>query len=200
MRTTEAMVEALIEARQQGAETPPDYFWQLAERFRADLVNQALGILGNQPDAEDIAQDSLCQAFVDLNRLEDPYKLGPWLRRINRCNAIDFVRRRDAQREQRLSTGEQASLTKTAFPRRSATPESGSALNPEAESVIKAVDELPEAYREVMVLHYWEKLTLAQVADRLGVPPGTVRSRIARADGLLLIKLNALRRTEEHPS
>lgn len=50
-----------------------------------------------------------------------------------------------------------------------------------------------------MVLHYWEKLTLAQVAERLGVPPGTVRSRIARADALLLVKLQALARTEEHP-
>ncbi|MCZ7646740.1 MAG: sigma-70 family RNA polymerase sigma factor [Planctomycetota bacterium] len=200
MRTTEMMVEALIEARHQGGEVPPDHFWQLAERFRADLVNQALAMLGNQADAEDIAQDSLCQAFVDLAKLEDPTKLGSWLRRINRCNVLDLLRRRKTQREQRLTTGAQAALTKTSFPNRQATPEFGTPLTGAAGQIVRAVDSLPESYREVVVLHYWEKLTLAQIAERLGLPPGTVRSRIARADGILLVKLNALRRAEEHPS
>ncbi|MCK6470300.1 MAG: RNA polymerase sigma factor [Planctomycetes bacterium] len=197
MRTTSMMVEALLELRHQPGGVPHEQFWQLVERFRADLINQAFAILGNQADAEDVAQDALCRAYVDLHKLQDPRKLGAWLRKINRCHAIDLLRRRKAAREERLATGEAAALTKTRFPRRRATP--GHGEQTEADRIIQAVDALPEAFREVVVLHYWEKLTLAQVAERLGVPPGTVRSRIARADALLLVKLQALARTEEHP-
>lgn len=197
--TTAMMIEALIDMRHQPGGVPADHFWQLVERFRADLVNQALVILGNQADAEDIAQDSLCRAFVDLHKLKDPLKLGAWLRAINRCNALDLRRRRKAQREQRLATGEAATLTKSQLPGRGPTPEAGTPVANEAERVIRAVDGLPETFREVVVLRYWEKLTLAQIAERLSLPPGTVRSRIARADGMLLSKLQSLARTEEHP-
>jgi len=185
--------------RHEPGGVPKDHFWQLVERFRADLVNQALSILGQQADAEDVAQDSLARAFLDLHKLDDPRKLGAWLRAINRCNALDLLRRRKAQREERLATGEVAALTKDRLPGRGATPAEGSPVASESERVVRAVDGLPEAYREVVVLRYWEKLTLAQVAERLGVPPGTVRSRIARADSMLLSRLKAQARLEEHP-
>lgn len=199
MPTTEMLVEALIEMRAHPEEARQQHFWQLAERFRADLINQAFRLLGNQTDAEDVAQDALCRAYVDLHTLKDPLKLGAWLRSINRFVALQLLRRRRAMREERLKTGEMVTLTKTRFPNRRATPEDGWQLDDRHARMVAAVDALPEAYREVIVLHYWEKLTLAQVAERLAVPPGTVRSRAARADDMLLKKLRAMEKAEEHP-
>ena len=191
------MVEALVDLRRQAGAASPDHFWQLVERFRADLVNQALAILGQQADAEDVAQDSLCKAYLELSSLRDATKLGAWLRSINRCNALDHLRRRKAKREERLATGAAEILTQHDLPGRvggSAAAETGAA---EGEEIIRAVDSLPEPMRQVIVLHYWEKLTLEEVATRLSVPAGTVRSRIARADGLLLRKLSSSLRTKE---
>jgi len=198
VRTTELLVEALAEVRASGQTLPEERFWQLVERYRADLVNQALAVLGNQADAEDVAQESLCQAFMQLHQLNDPAKVGAWLRSINRCNALDARRRRRSKREQRLATGEAAVLTAGHFPGRG-RPSGAVPLDREAGQVVGAVETLPDPYREVVILRYWEKLTLEQIADKLGVPAGTVRSRMARADELLLHKLNALRKTEEHP-
>ena len=76
MPTTELAVEALIGLRLQSGKISADQFWILIERFRADLVNQALMVLSNQQDAEDVAQETLCKAFLDLPKLRDVSKLS----------------------------------------------------------------------------------------------------------------------------
>jgi RNA polymerase sigma-70 factor (ECF subfamily) len=184
------MIEAFSTMRQEpGAEGNQRHFWQLMERFQADLVHQALAILGNQADAEDVTQDTLCRAYQEMHTLKDPNKLGNWLRAINRCKALDLLRKRKAQREERLGTGAQETLTKDMLPGREATPAEGQTVNDEAEKIYKAVEHLPAPYREVLLLRYMEKLTLEEIARRLGIPSGTARSRMARADGMLLQRL-----------
>lgn len=194
MPTTEMMIEAFSTMRQEpGAASNERHFWQLMERFQADLVHQAMAILGNQADAEDVAQDTLCRAYQDMHTLKDPAKLGNWLRSINRCKALDLLRKRKAQREERLGTGAQESLTKEMLPNRGATPAEGQAVNEQAEQIFKAVEGLPAQYREVLLLRYMEKLTLEEVAKRLNIPAGTARSRMARADGMLVQRLKIAR-------
>ncbi|MCW8133357.1 MAG: RNA polymerase sigma factor [Planctomycetota bacterium] len=194
MPTTEMMIEALSTMRQQpGADSNEQHFWQLMERFQADLVHQALAILGNQADAEDVAQDTLCRAYQEMHTLKDPARLGAWLRAINRCKALDLLRKRKAQREERLGTGAQEALTKEMLPNRGATPAEGHAVNDQAEQIFRAVESLPAPYREVLLLRYMEKLTLEEIARRLAIPPGTARSRMARADGLLVQRLKIAR-------
>ncbi|MCZ7644376.1 MAG: RNA polymerase sigma factor [Planctomycetota bacterium] len=192
MPTTAQMIEALVQMRRDPEGVPPDRFWCWVERFRADLVNQALAILGNPADAEDVAQESLCQAFQDLASLQQPQRLGTWLRTINRCNALDLHRKRSRDRR-RVAADEH-------LPGEAAAPETTpTGTNVEQkrrqskdELVARAVDALPVTFREVVVLRYWEKLTYEQIADRLGVALGTVKSRLARADRLLVARLRRL--------
>jgi len=191
MPTTSLMIEALLDMRHGQGGVPEDRFWLLVERFRADLVNQALALLGNQQDAEDVSQETLCKAFLELHTLRDAAKLGAWLRAINRCNALSFRRRKQRTKEERLDTGQLTAL-----------PAPGEAAPPPApdEALVRAVDGLPEVFREVVVLRYWEKLVTDEIALRLNIPSGTVRSRLARADGMLAEKLKLLRRREEDRS
>ncbi len=173
------MIEALVAMRHEPDGLRADQFWQLVERFRADLVNQAVAILGNRPDAEDVAQDSLCRAFRCLAQLKDPQKLGTWLRTINRNNALQVLRNRrkgngsgdlsqqDPQAPESTPTGTNLELAHR---------------NRRIETIARAVDGLPEAFREVVVLRYWEGLQNQQIALRLGIAEGTVKSRLARAD------------------
>ena len=200
MPTTELMIQTFSSMRAApNAQAFQDHFWQLMERFRADLVHQALAMLGHQADAEDVAQETLCRAYLEIHKLQDPAKLGSWLRSINRCRALDVLRKRRAQREERLATGAQEALTKEQLPNRTATPGDGSRTDARHERLLKAVDSLPETFREVFLLRYMEKLTLEEISQRLGIPPGTARSRMARADGMLLIKLQAREQQERHP-
>lgn len=190
MPTTAMMIEALVALRHQPGGVPADHFWQLVERFRAELVNQAVAVLGNRPDAEDAAQESLCLAFRNLVQLQDPHKLGSWLRSINRNTALQALRRR----RQEPLRAPSALYPQIAAP---ATTPTGSNLelsrrSRSIELVALAVDELPEEFRDVVVLRYWEKLKNDQIAQRLGIPDGTVKSRLARADRILHEKLRRL--------
>ncbi len=192
MKTTAMVAEALIELRKEGGRINQIQFWSMVERYRADLINQAFAIVGNQADAEDVAQDSLCCAYADLDSLKDPAKIGGWLRSINRCRARDRLRRIKAKREERLATGEVNALCTT-----DASIGTGNGAHDldsaeEEALILQAVDNMPDSFRDVLVLHYWEKMTLAEIAEHLNLPPGTVRSRFARADEMLLKKLEQI--------
>jgi RNA polymerase sigma-70 factor (ECF subfamily) len=185
------MVEALVGMRHEPGGIGPDYFWQLVDRFRADLVNQSLIILENQQDAEDVAQETLCKAFLQLHRLKDPAKLGSWLRSINNCCALALRRRRVREKEERLTTGQMTSIEAK---KKEATQQVQA-----KEAVLRAVDALAAPYREVVVLRYLEKLSTEEIAIRLGVPSGTVRGRLTRADEMLAQKLKLMQKREEQP-
>ncbi len=180
MQTTSLLIEALEELRKNPRESRELHFWALVERFRADLVNQAYTYVGNVSDAEDIAQESLCVAFRRLPELREPSKLGNWLRSINRLHALEAQRQRARKREVRPATAEYESLAEP-----SASPDGADRLD----RVAKIVDGLPDLYREVLVLRYWERLSYAEIAAHLGVPLNTVKTRLARADEMLMRKL-----------
>lgn len=191
MPTTDMMIDAFICMRDESGSVCIDRFWMLVERFRADLVNQALAIIGNQQDAEDAAQETLCKAFLYLQRLRDPSKLGHWLRSVNRREAVGLLQRKNLLKEQRMDTGQLNALEET-------EPKSD-VEEQQQEAVLRAVDSLPKTFREVMVLRYWEKLNTEEIAVRLNAPSGTIRCRLARADRLLIQKLKTMLMKEEHP-
>ncbi|MCZ7643843.1 MAG: RNA polymerase sigma factor [Planctomycetota bacterium] len=184
MQTTSMMIQALEEMRANPRESRALHFWELVERFRADLVNQAVTYLGNTVDAEDVAQESLCVAFRRLHELREPSKLGNWLRAINRLNCLEARRKKIQAREVRPATAEYEAL---ADPAGEADPAAA-----RLEQVAKAIDGLQDLYREVLVLRYWEHLSYAEIAQHLGVPLGTVKTRLARADEMLMRKLAPL--------
>ncbi|MCW8133496.1 MAG: sigma-70 family RNA polymerase sigma factor [Planctomycetota bacterium] len=190
MPTTAMMIEALVAMRHEPGGVPAEHFWQLVERFRADLVNQSVAILGSSEDAEDVAQESLCLAFRALPTLKDPRKLGTWLRTINRNNALMILRRR---RMDPLRGGA-AIDSQVAAPITTPTGSNLEQVGREqtVEQVARAVDSLPEPFREVVVLRYWEGMSNDHIAVRLGVPEGTVKSRLARADRILHERLRRL--------
>ena len=179
MPTTDLMIEALALHRagnRPGQVAPPDHFWQLVERFRADLINQAFAILAHQADAEDVAQDTLCEAFEGLALLKDPRQLGAWMRQINRRNALDLVRRKCGDREKvrRAGGGRRAELASGGF----------SCLELR-EVIARSIDSLPDELREVILLRYWEHLSYQEIASRNGLPLGSVKTLLYRADELL---------------
>jgi RNA polymerase sigma-70 factor (ECF subfamily) len=154
----------------------PPTFAAWLERFRTELVNQAFAILRNKSEAEDVAQESLCEAYECMQDLRNPRQLRVWLRKINHHNALEAIKRR--QSDQRKVRGKQEST------RLQASVEVGSRLET-SEQVAQAVDNLPDDLREIILLRYWERLAVKEIAERVGIPSGTVKSRLFRAEKML---------------
>ena len=162
----------------------PEEFWRLVERYRSDLINQTLAILNNLEDAEDVVQETFCEAFRNPRRLEQVRSMGAWLRSINRANALNRLR----QRRNEIARSEGS---RQMAPPRTATT-GGFSLLELREAVAKAIEVLPPDLREVVVLRYWEARSYAEIAERLDIPQGTVWKRISDASDLLYGSLNPL--------
>ena len=144
--------------------------------YQGIAFRTAYVIARNASDAEDAAQDGFVKAWRALGRFREGAPFRPWLLQIVANEA----------RNRRRSAGRRANLAL-----RAATEElsGGAAPSPEATllsgeqrgELLAAVDGLPEEQRTVVALRYFLGLSEHEVAETLGVPQGTVKSRTARA-------------------
>ncbi|HLW78918.1 MAG TPA: sigma-70 family RNA polymerase sigma factor [Terriglobia bacterium] len=140
----------------------------------------AMGVVHNRADAEDVAQEALIRAYRNFKRLREPAAFRGWLVRIAWRLAIDH-RRSAGRREQR----ELESFDPPAGP----DVEQLAAAREFGERLWRAVDELPEKLRMVVVLGGIEGYDHGEVAALLRLPEGTVRSRLFAARKKLVEKL-----------
>lgn len=166
------------------AEIPSEVAREFEERL-ADCstlaFRVALGVLHNREDAEDVAQEALLKAYRNFHRLRDRECFRAWLARIAWRLALD--RRRAAGRRERR---ELVSLD----PAPVQTAEGLTASRELRRHLDRAMDELPEKLRLVLVLATIEGHDLGEVGQLLGLPQGTVKSRLHLARKQLLAKLS----------
>jgi len=148
----------------------------------------ARGVLRNSADAEDVAQEALLRAYRRFERLRDRGRFRAWLVRIAFRLAID--RTRSSKRREVRET-----LWSQAAPRASA--EDIAATSEFQAHLGRAMDELPEKQRLVLLLAAMEGHTLEEVAEMLGLPVGTVKSRLFFARKQLVEKLRCHVKTIE---
>jgi RNA polymerase sigma-70 factor (ECF subfamily) len=115
--------------------------------------------------AEDIAQEAFLAAVRSLHRFDRRRPFGPWLHRIVVNRAIDWTRARQLRAEVEL--GESAASVEAVDPS-------------EADRLVAAIAALPPEQRAVIVLRYLLEYTPGEIADLLGIPRGTVNSRLRR--------------------
>ena len=142
----------------------------------------AQGVLRNAADAEDVAQEALLRAYRNFTRLREPAKFRGWLVRITFRLALD--RWRSARRREKRET-EWMQPERRAAP----TAEDVAASREFQARLERAIEELPEKFRLVLLLAAIEGYTLEEVAGMLGIPMGTVKSRLFFARKKLLEKL-----------
>ncbi len=143
----------------------------------------AQSVLRNSADAEDVAQEALLKAFRSFHRLREPEKFRAWLVRITFRMALD--RRRSAKRRELRET-------EWAMPELRPSPQTAEALAASSEFQLRlerALEELPEKLRLVLLLAAMQGYTLEEVSAMLNVPVGTVKSRLFFARKQLAEKL-----------
>lgn len=146
----------------------------LFDRYWAHAWKSAYAVTADRALADDAAQEALARAFGSLDRFDETRPFGPWLKRIAVNRAIDHLRR--SRRTTPIADVQDALHV---FPPGTGSDERSEDLEPRA--VSEAVAALAEGKRLVVVLHYWLDLPLDEIAGILGIPVGTVASRLARA-------------------
>jgi RNA polymerase sigma-70 factor (ECF subfamily) len=151
----------------------------LFDRYWDHAWRAAYAVTADRTLADDAAQDAVQRAFGALDRFDETRPFGPWLKRIAANRAIDLLRR--GQRLTALN-GDVVWETRGALDQRE-----------DFRVVAEAVGALDPQKRIVIVLHYWLDLSVEEIAGELGVPVGTVASRLSRALSQLRVVLE-----EEH--
>lgn len=161
-------------------------FEQLFRDHHVRVYNLVTYTVGDRTRAEDVTQQAFVRAWEELPRLREPQAFAGWLGRIARNLAWDHVRS-PASREQTGGAADTESAPEPASPEPG--PEGPVVEQERDEQVHAAVASLSEHQREVVVMHHLEGTPVQEVAQKLGLPQGTVLSRLARAREALRRKL-----------
>lgn len=177
-----AEVEALLPRLRQGDH---EAFAVLVRGTLDRSLSVARRLLGREEDAQDAVQDAYVSAFKALPRFEGHSKLSTWLHRIV-VNAALMKLRQRRRKPERSIEALLPQFDATGHPQRpvspwNQTPAEAIQSRENLERVRAAIDELPEAYRAVLVLRDIEGLDTAEAATVLEVTPNTVKTRLHRA-------------------
>ena len=145
---------------------------ELVARFQRPLLYYLRRLVGTEADAWDVAQETWLSLFRALDTLQNPRALPAFLYRIGRNAAFSHLRRRrelpdDIAAADAVDDGQ--SLDDAQFAREA------------AERLHAALGRLSLAHRDVLTLHFLQDLSIGDIAEVVGVPAGTVKSRIFHA-------------------
>lgn len=148
-----------------------EVFAELVRENKVPMYRLAYGILRNQMDAEDAVSEAVVKAFERLNSLRDPEKFKPWIMQIVANEA-----RKLYGKKKRVDLVEDASEMKLYHE---------DAKNELWDIVVR----LDEKSRAVVILFYYEQLSLKEIGGVLDISEGTVKSRLFRAKEKLRVLL-----------
>lgn len=173
-------------------------FTALVRRYHAPLRRMLQAILRNPQDTEDVIQETLLRAYRFLHRYDPARPFGPWLFRIGANLAKNHLRKGRGRSELSLDApagdGEEGRYEgEWLADERSLREVEGKRL---AEAVRAAVAKLPDEQRVVLEMRILGELSYKEIARSLGVPIGTVMSRLGRGRARIQQELRAERGSE----
>ena len=146
----------------------PEAFDPIVRRYQSAVFGVTLARVSDFHEAEDIAQSVFVDAFLQLDRLKDPARLGAWLRTMAINKSIDWLRRRrDSIDVEQIANDPQYAEMHRAL--------KGNELR---DQVIAAVARLGPAQRETITLHYLSGYSIVEIARIQTAPIGTVKARL----------------------
>lgn len=161
-------------------------FTRLTSPLAGKLMSVATAVVGNRDDAEDVVQESLWKAIQHLRDYREEAAFSTWLTRITVNQAIGWVRKRSARPEGHTVESEDPLpeiLQQLGAP--DPSPEEVCQAQELRSLVQKAVERVDPKYRIPFCRYALDELSYREIADELGVPVTTVKTRIHRARQML---------------
>ena len=141
---------------------------------RIDAIYRlSFAIVGDEADARDVTQETFIAAWRRFRELRDPDRFDAWLQRIAVNAARMTLRARGRRRVREIPSGDVAALA-TASDRTATT-------RPDSDVLAAALDRITIDQRTILVLHHLEGHGVAELAEILVIPVGTVKSRLHTA-------------------
>lgn len=161
-----------------GQKSGNDYFRYILDTYSDQIIRLCYTYTHNMTDAEDLTEDTFCELVRTMPSFDSTEHEQAWLFKVavNKCrNHAKSARVRMTVPDDRIAEDVPAPETKF--------------YDGENERVRKAVFELPEKYRTVIHLYYFEDIPIEKIAKICGLPKATVGTRLSRGRGLLKEKL-----------
>ncbi|WP_407430051.1 RNA polymerase sigma factor [Arcticibacter sp.] len=171
---------------------------ELMQRYRDSIFFMTLKMVNNRDDANDLTIETFGKAFENLDKYKPDFAFSTWLFRIATNNCIDFIRKK------RLNVVSMNAMEDKEGEERTFDIKSD-VLNPEERSIKKQqketlqliIDKLPNRYKILINLRYFEEMSYEEISTQLDLPLGTVKAQLFRARDLLA---NILNRRKKNPS
>lgn len=166
----------LIEKAKKGDKA---VFEELVRLHERNVYNLALKLLKNREDALDAAQESFIKAWINIDSFRGDSKFSVWIYRLTYNTCLDALRK--------MKKGEIISLTseddesEKNIPDETLTPEEEVLHKETRHAVRRAVEELPEEYRQILIMREFTEMTYSEISSATGLNEGTVKSRLSRA-------------------
>ena len=169
------------------------HFESLVEAHYRRIYNLIYRMVQSEQDAADLTQETFVRVYRALPKLRAEGAQSAWVRRIATNLCLDWIRRRnsspstsslDARPSEDSDTHQSWEISDP-----SGEPELIFSSKERANALYAAIERLPHDYRTVVILHYMEEMRVEEIADSLGVPAGTIKSRLSRARRELKRKL-----------
>ena len=163
-------------------------FAQLLARWEGPIQRLCIRMLSDEHKAEDVTQEAFAKVYAKRNEFRHGSKFSTFLWRVATNLCLDELRRLKRRKEiQILPHTVDSSETEVweEFPAEGPAPDGSTVAEEQAVAIRRAVNELPEHYRSVIILRHYQDLKFREIAEVLEVPEGTVKSRMAEALSLL---------------
>jgi RNA polymerase sigma-70 factor (ECF subfamily) len=155
-------------------------FGELVQRYMRRAYFAALGFVGSPEDAMDLSQDAFARAYRARHRIDPDMPFYTWFYQILRRLCFNFIRDRKLHRT-KLRDQKSWIVDDAAFRARQLDPHRTVEREQTRRRVRRAIEMLPDREREVLVLKEFEGLKYREIAEVVGIPIGTVMSRLYSA-------------------
>lgn len=174
---------------QQAAAGDAAAFETLVLRYQTQVYSLAYRMVGNEADAQDLAQEAFVRAWRALDSFQFSSQFSTWLYRLTSNICIDFLRAQKKRKHVSLTVLQDDEQQQWDMPDHRPLPEEQMMVSEEREALSKAIASLDPEYRQVLILRIVNDCSYQQISEIMGIREGTVKSRLSRAREQLRKKL-----------
>lgn len=187
LKHTDKSDQELIRMALEAAAEEQAAFSQLYARYHAGVSAHIAKYVSEPDEIEDICLETFAKAFKQLSTYRDENRFSTWIFRIARNTAFDHMSR-ERVRGQKIDKKpiDYSDLDEIDVPSESDSPEEEIISTQDHENFLSCLEGLPALYKDVARMCFIDNLGYKEIAEKSGLPMGTVKTRISRAKNIII--------------